>query len=238
MNIEKGIKYCSDNLIFERLNAIYETVPSGKCNGCTKCCHESVNISVVEGLNIITQYYLGEDGMIDLPEGLIKKLLKHQFLEWVKPQKCPFLNEDNRCDIYAARPLPCRIFGNRTIEAYQNNLDAVRRQNINAARYMLSALNLKVPKSVINRTIDYCEDYQRHQVLSAGDVTEMYDTLVNLDGRLYFEAIMNETDLNQHLVGFFIENILLDKSFDIINSEFIYDLKLDVLKSINLNKTL
>lgn len=238
MNIEKGINYCKDNQIFERLNAVYESVPTGKCKGCTKCCHESVNISVVEGLNIISHYYMGADGKLELPEGLIKKLLQHQFLEWVKPQKCPFLNENSRCDIYEARPLPCRIFGNRTFEAYQKNLDQVRKQNINAARYVLKEMGLKIPKSVINRTIEYCEHYQRQQVLNTEDVNEMYDVLVNLDGRLYFEAIMNEMDLNQHLVGFFIENILIDDAFETITSDFIYNLKLDVLKGINLNKPL
>ncbi|GAU77049.1 YkgJ family cysteine cluster protein [Fusibacter sp. 3D3] len=236
MRTDNRIKYCVENNIFDSLNKIYEAVPSGQCQGCTKCCHESVNISMVEALNILHQYYEKENGEIVIPENIKMNLIKYYFSEWIMPKKCPFLSDENLCSIYQARPLPCRIFGNRSRHAFNKNLDLVRKQNKRVARAILMDLKLKVPLKVINRTIEYCENYQRGRLLDEGDVNALYDSLINLEGKLYFSGVMEEMMMNQHLVGFFIEAILLNETYEVVTSKLLQDIRLDILRSIPMNK--
>lgn len=235
MRIEKGIKYCIDNNLLDRLSEIYDAVPSGTCQGCTSCCHESVNISMVEALNIVHQYYEIGNGQIEIPKDLKRNLLKYYFSEWVKPKKCPFLSDENLCSIYQARPLPCRIFGNRSADAFNQNLELIRKQNKRVARVIWTDLQLKMPQNVINRTIRYCEDYQRDRLLEEDDVNSLYDALVNLDGKLYFSGAMDEMMMNQHLVGFFLEYVLLDETYEVVTSEFLQEIRLDLLRSLPIN---
>ncbi len=235
MRIEKGIKFCIDNNLLERLNEIYGVVPSGKCQGCTNCCHESVNISMVEALNIVHQYYETENGEIEIPEDLKTNLLKYYFSEWIKPKKCPFLNDENLCSIYQARPLPCRIFGNRSQDAFNKNLSLIRKQNKRVARTIWTELQLKIPRNAIDRTIEYCENYQRDRILDEVDVNNLYDLLINLDGKLFFSGVMDEMMMNQHLVGFFLEYVLLDETYEVVTSEFLQEIRLDIIRSLPMN---
>ena len=51
-DIYKSIEYAKENNLIDELNKIYESVPSGDCTGCGKCCMESVGINLTEFLNI------------------------------------------------------------------------------------------------------------------------------------------------------------------------------------------
>ena len=51
-DILKSIDYAKKNKLFDKLNNIYDTLPSGKCSGCGNCCMESVGINLIEFLNI------------------------------------------------------------------------------------------------------------------------------------------------------------------------------------------
>ncbi|MBF4693584.1 YkgJ family cysteine cluster protein [Fusibacter ferrireducens] len=235
MKINEGIKYCTDHKLWDQLNEIYNAVPSGTCQGCTNCCHESVNISMVEALHIVHRYYEMENGQIEIPDPIEKNLLKYYFSEWVMPRKCPFLNEAHLCSIYEARPLPCRIFGNRFRDAFDQNLKRIQRQNKRVAKTLFTELQLKLPQSVVNRTIEYCENYQRARVLDEVEVNELYDLLINLDGKLFFSGFMGEMMMNQHLVGFFIEYVLLDKAYEVVTSEFLQEIRLDLVRSLPMN---
>ena len=105
--IEKSIAYAEKNGILEKLNKIYDTVPSGKCEGCAKCCMESVGINLTEFLNIYK--YLKERP--EIYNKYIDKVLDYYFMEYKEKKPCPFLDENKRCAIYEVRPLNCRIFG-------------------------------------------------------------------------------------------------------------------------------
>jgi Fe-S-cluster containining protein len=105
--------------------------------GCSDCCHALFDLTLVEALYIKTKF----DGLIsgqtreDLLERAnkadrkIHRLKRQAFkdheqgrsekeiLEEMAAQKvrCPALNADDRCDIYALRPLTCRLYGIPTV---------------------------------------------------------------------------------------------------------------------------
>lgn len=216
-----------------KLSKLYETVPGGKCAGCTDCCSESVNTSFLEFSNIV------ENGLTSLSEiefdALVKRILSYYLLEWVKPQKCPFLGEDKRCVIYSTRPLPCRLFGTPTRAAYEANYEKIKRQNIAVALQIQTETGSKLPKSVVRRKIEFCEDFVPDQTLIRREVEARYSKLVNLDGELFFAGLIDDSMMNGDLVSFMIDWLIetQKKSLQMaVTREFLFELKKDVLKSI------
>lgn len=226
-----------------KLEALYNSVPSGQCAGCTDCCSESVNISFLEFSNII------ENGLPTLSElefdALVKRVLSYYLLEWVKPQKCPFLNADKRCVIYGTRPLPCRIFGTPTRAAYEANYEKIRRQNFAVALQIQTETGNKLPKSVVRRKIEFCEAFVSDKMLSAREIEMYYSKLINLDGELYFAGLIDDSVMNGDLVSFMIDWLLETQKKSLKNAypdqsehvwtvtrEFLFELKKDCLKSI------
>jgi len=216
-----------------KLAKLYDSVPGGKCAGCTDCCSESVNISFLEFSNII------ENGLPSLSEhefdALVKRILSYYLLEWVKPQKCPFLGDDKRCVIYGTRPLPCRLFGTSNRATYEANYGKIARQNIAVALQIQTETGSKLPKSVVRRKIEFCEDFIPDQTLGCRDVEAFYNRLVNLDGELYFAGLIDDSMMNGDLVGFMIDWLLETQKKSLhtaVTRELLFELKKDVLKSI------
>jgi len=215
----------------EKLKAIYKKVPNGKCAGCTACCSESVNISFLEFSNIV------KNGLLKLSgsqlEALKKRVISFYLLEWVKPQSCPYLDSDNRCLIYDVRPLPCRVFGTKTREAYEYNYKRIQRQNILAAKHIEMTYGTKVPNRVVLRKIDFCEAFIPERTLNKEAADELSSRLINMDGALYFEGLIDEDSMNGDLVNWTLDWFLgLETDFTIITKEWLYELKKDCLKTI------
>ncbi len=215
-----------------KLTALYNAVPSGKCSGCTTCCSESVNISFLEFSNII------ENGLPLLSElerdALVKRVLSYYLLEWVKPQKCPFLNADKRCVIYGTRPLPCRLFGTPTRAAYEANYKKIKRQNITVALQIQTETGCKLPRRIVRRKIDFCESFIPDEMLGTQDIEALYSRLVNLDGDLYFAGIIDDSMMNGDLVGLMIDWLIetQNNALPAVTRDFLYDLKKVCLNSI------
>ena len=216
----------------DELEVIYDSVPSGKCVGCTNCCSESVNVSFLEFANII------ENGVSQLSEealvSLKKRVLAYYLKEWVKPGKCPFLSEDKKCIIYDVRPLPCRIFGTPTKRAYESNFSKIEKQNISVALELRENYDLSLPKKVVRRKIDFCDAFVPENRLSGHRVDALYSKLINLDGKLYFEGLIDEGAMNGDLVSWMVDWIISEDADRLITKALLYDLKLDVLKSIQI----
>lgn len=214
-----------------KLSVLYRSVPSGKCLGCTACCSESVNVSYLEFANIV------ENGLSKLSEAqmqaLTKRVLSYYLLEWVKPQKCPFLDEDRKCMIYDVRPLPCRVFGTPMREAYASNYMGIQRQNIMVAKQIESVYGYKVPKQIIFRKIDFCESFIPDKTLNKKAVDELSSRLINMDGALYFEGLIDETAMNGDLVSWTL-NWLVEgiETPSVITKDWLFNLKTDCLKAI------
>lgn len=214
-----------------KLSTLYQSVPSGKCLGCTACCSESVNVSFLEFANIV------ENGLSKLSETqlhvLTKRVLSFYLLEWVKPQKCPFLDEDRKCVIYDVRPLPCRVFGTPTRDAYEYNYKGIQRQNIMAAKQIKELYGYKVPNQIIFRKIDFCESFIPDKTLNKKAVDDLSSRLINMDGALYFEGLIDETAMNGDLVSWTLNWLIegLDNP-TVITKEWLFNLKKDCLKAI------
>lgn len=117
---------------FEQVRAKYPRAV--RCDiGCSDCCFALFDITLVEALYINRKFnetYKGAE-----KEALLEKAnradreiakLKHrahrdlhegknenQILEEMAEQRvrCPLLNDENRCDLYASRPITCRLYG-------------------------------------------------------------------------------------------------------------------------------
>ena len=150
--IEKSIAYAEKNGIFEKLNKIYDTVPSGKCEGCAKCCMESVGINLTEFLNIYK--YLKERP--EIYNKYIDKVLDYYFMEYKEKKLCPFLDENKRCAIYEVRPLNCRIFGHWYKSDYNLNLDSIKEKNRDYRDLMKARYGFEINEDVVEYRIEYC----------------------------------------------------------------------------------
>ena len=100
--------------------------------GCTDCCHALFDIPLIEAIYLQHHFSALDDGLkqrvwIDADkvdrhiEVLKKRLYKEHsrggntqvILQQVASDRvrCPLLGEDDRCALYAYRPLTCRIYG-------------------------------------------------------------------------------------------------------------------------------
>ena len=52
------INYANENRLFDKLNNIYKSLPSGDCSGCGNCCMESVGTNLIEFINIYNYFYI------------------------------------------------------------------------------------------------------------------------------------------------------------------------------------
>jgi Predicted Fe-S-cluster oxidoreductase len=218
------------------LNQVYAEIPSGSCVGCAKCCSESVNVSLVELANIF------ENGISKLlpkqREELYKRIISFYLSEWVKPNACPFLDNEKRCTIYEVRPLPCRIFGAPSEDAYESNYMKIRKQNLTFAKSLYTFEGIKLSPKVLMKKIDFCENFIPEYRLESDSVEGLYSQLINLDGKLYFDGIIDEPIINGDLVSWVLDYIIDDANeinnsltnASIVSKEMLYQLKLDYSK--------
>jgi len=213
-----------------KLAKIYASIPDGKCTGCADCCSESVNVSFLEFSNIV------ENSLPSLSEpqfdALVKRVLSYYLLEWVKPQKCPFLDAGKKCIIYDTRPLPCRLFGTPTREAYEANYERIKRQNISIAKQIQDETGNKLPKNIVHRKIDFCEGFEPVKWLGQHEIESLYSKLVNLDGSLYFAGLIDDSAMNGDLVSFMIDWLIETQNKSLVTRDLLFELKKDCLKSI------
>lgn len=211
------------------LDKLYESVPSGRCLGCTNCCSESVNVSFLEFANIIENAVSSFDE--ETLAALKKRLLAYYLKEWVTLQKCPFLSEDETCLIYEFRPLPCRIFGTSSKKAYESNFANIRAQNRAVSKSIKKQYDLEIPFKVVARKIEFCENFIPDRVLTTQKINDLYSQLINLDGKLYFDGLIDESAMNGDLVGWMIDWIIAEDAEKLVTKKMLFDLKLDLLKS-------
>ncbi len=195
---------CNDREVFfyerdflDRLNRIYDNIPSGDCNGCAACCMEAVNTFFSEYLNICR--LLKASGRFEV----FQKAAIHYYLtELHLVQPCPMLMSDKRCGVYEARPLPCRIFGHLSRLDYEANYREIVTQNQAAAKALLSQ-GIVVPEAVVSRKIDYCEAFKKEADLSTEERDDWVDLLFSLDSQCLCEGLISEEDVNLSLVQWF-----------------------------------
>lgn len=87
---------------FELLSAHHR--PHVRCgDGCHSCCHPELTVSEVEARLI--HAHLRADPALNARVRSLEARAPHQ------GERCAFLNEAGRCEIYEVRPVVCRSFG-------------------------------------------------------------------------------------------------------------------------------
>lgn len=212
--IEKSIEYAEKNGIFKKLNKIYDSVPSGKCEGCAKCCMESVGINLTEFLNIYK--YLKERPQ--KYQKYIDKILEYYFMEYKEKKPCPFLDENKRCSIYDVRPLNCRIFGHWYKNDYNLNLDSIKEKNRNYRDVMKARYGLCISEEVVEYRIEYCEKFipDNGKRLSKVERLGYLDQIMVLDSQIYSKGMIDIDFRDRGIVEYFIDSMFFtDTSYNI-----------------------
>lgn len=199
-NIEKSIKNADNNRFFDNLDKIYGLIPRGICKGCTKCCMESVNTFYIEFLNI----YRSLESNKEAYNRLLPKIMEYYFLEMVKKMKCPFLDEDGKCEIYEFRPLSCRLFGHWSEKEYEENYKAVLKENKNNYKYFKNAYGIKIPKGVVNYKIGFCKDFEVERRIFKSERQSMVDNIFTMESNFFMKGLITEDFLGTSLVSWFI----------------------------------
>lgn len=87
--------------------------------GCAICCHFRVSALPIEVFNVAR--YVDARFSAEERSGLVEKLERYIEEEKDLPMRalyrCPALGADDRCTVYAARPLVCRMHHSRSVEA-------------------------------------------------------------------------------------------------------------------------
>jgi len=187
-------------MLTQELSKIYKKVPEGQCIGCAICCHESVGASFAEAQVICKEL---KNMPEDKREALVDSLLEYYFDVYQIRRKCPFLNKENRCEIYYSRPLNCRIYGHWNIKDYNDNLKRLDVQNKEIAKILLEEYGYKVKESYLGFSIEYCNSF-KGKILSQKDRNELYDELIVLDSKMFvsqgIELAYEDKGIVEHIV--------------------------------------
>lgn len=195
--ILKSVRFAMENNLFDKLNSIYKTIPSGKCSHCNNCCSEDVNANYIEFLNIYD--YLKKN---ELYKEYKESILKYYFTRLYQNSHCPFL-QNGKCGIYPVRPLSCRIFGHLSKSEYEKNYDEVLKQNKDAREYFKSKYSVKLPEEVVNYKIPYCDEFIKNEDMTLDDSKDLLNRIFELDIAFLNENLLNPTFLNTSLAGWF-----------------------------------
>jgi Fe-S-cluster containining protein len=137
MNLE--VYFNKYKAIVDQVDAVFKKVQQEyeqcvRCReGCSDCCHAIFDLSLVEALYIKAQFdkaFEGADRALIIERAneadrAVYRLKKQAFkdhqngkseteiLEEMAARRirCPLLDEDDRCALYAKRPLTCRLYG-------------------------------------------------------------------------------------------------------------------------------
>ena len=96
----------------DRLNRIYEQVPSTCCANSGECCVLTEQ-EIAEGYATMFPLYKAEyTNIVDyLRANFAPERTEHLLsITEERPQRCPFLDTQNHCTIYPVRPLICRTY--------------------------------------------------------------------------------------------------------------------------------
>lgn len=198
-DLNRAIAMAERNGMFDQLERLYDGLPQGQCGGCTACCRESVPTFFIEFINILQA--LQKDTA--LYERLWPKVIDFYFTELTEKKGCPFLSEEGRCEIYAVRPLPCRLFGFSSYEDYGSNLKAVEKSNRDVKKYYRNAYGIELPDAVVEYKVPFCTDFIPERVVGTEERLDLSDDLFGLDSRFLMGGQLDPEMINMTLIHWF-----------------------------------
>lgn len=197
--LDDSINLNEDRKLSQQLETIYSSIPGGQCDGCAKCCTESVHTFFVEFIQIYK--YLVDN---NLYEEMMKKIEQHYFSELTDAQDCPFLNQQKQCVIYPVRPLVCRLFGYATRDEHESNYERVFEMNKSADDYFFEEMGVHLGESVMQHKIEYCESFVPGRSITLEERNEMIDKMFQMDSMFLMEDLIPEDAINMSLTNWFI----------------------------------
>ncbi|MGB5823367.1 MAG: YkgJ family cysteine cluster protein [Proteocatella sp.] len=203
-----------NNTLKSELNKIYNKVPAGDCTGCANCCQESVGASFAEAQVIF-------ENIKKMPQlkrsKLLERIFEYYFEIYQNRKKCPFLDENKRCEIYDSRPLNCRLYGHWKEKEYNENYKRLYSENKEIKKIINEQYGYKINEDYVLFNIPYCKNFEG-RLLSKHERNELYDELIVLDSKLFlkegFEMAYEDKGIVEHIV---------DK---LLSKEKIFDLKM------------
>ena len=202
-DIEKALVFSRENGIFNKLNDIYKSLPSGQCSGCGNCCMESVGISLTEFLNIYDALLTNDK----LRKTAIDRIFDYYFYEYTKKNSCPFKDDENKCMIYEVRPLNCRIYGHWSKEDYEKNYERIRLENEENEKALAENYNISIKKAIMGYKIQYCQAFKpEKKYMTKTERMDFYDAIVNLDSKILGSGSINLDYKDRGIVDYFIES--------------------------------
>lgn len=197
--LDTSFELFQDDQYEYQLESLYTSIPGGSCNGCAKCCTESVHTFYVEFIQIYT--YLKANNLL---KDILKRVENHYFEELIEAQDCPFLDEEKKCMIYPVRPLVCRLFGYASKQEHEQNYNLVHDQNLAADQYFFDTYNVHIGDSVLNHKIEYCEDFKPGRVIKLKERHKMIDDMFQMDSAFLMADLIPEDAINMSLTNWFI----------------------------------
>jgi Fe-S-cluster containining protein len=149
--------------------------------GCTQCCHgvfainaldaarlhealHAVASSTLEAVQRRAQAWVAEFGP-DFPGDRVTGILgtseedQARFEEFAQDAACPALNpESGLCDVYAGRPMTCRVFGPPTRMGEGDALGCCELCFVGASEQEIAACEMPVPWEIEEQLVAQAED--------------------------------------------------------------------------------
>lgn len=155
VKLHPAVSQAEENGLFKKLDEIYKNIPETKCEKCATCCTVPHPAFIVEYLNMFR--YVNNNIPEKWPE-FIAKAVRYYYLELVDiNQRCPFLGEDKKCQVYEVRPFTCRTYG---LMARDNDKDMNGRNMQKLMEKYRSEYGLELPKEVVEFELPRCENVQ------------------------------------------------------------------------------
>ena len=203
------------------LAQLYRQLPATRCQRKTYCCSMLPEMTLIEALVILEQMTV----MNPVERlALLKKISSYFFLNAARISTCPFLDEDT-CQVYENRFFGCRAYGLWSPEHYHK----VAARSQAAKKYLQQqwqALDVKLPREVVDYTVPYCLDVQtvENVAIHDADLAEKASAVESIS--LYFSEAHQS----------FRENYYADFSFLVAAMHYgqrrAVQIKFDVVKEI------
>lgn len=197
--LNQSIELYKNENIEVKLKEIYNSIPSGTCNGCANCCMEAVGAFYSEFLRIY-QFLKSET----LYDSVIDRIESHYTNELIKKDYCPFLNDNKQCIIYPVRPLVCRLFGHSTKEDHEANYNQVLEMNQAADQYFYDEYGVHLPDEVVNQKIEFCEEFKISNRISSEEKNNLIDQMFQIETLFLMNDLMPEDAINMSITNWFM----------------------------------
>lgn len=198
--IEDALQFSKENGDFQTLYNYYEMISSGECSGCGKCCFESVQTNFIEFINIINSLKKHPQKL----EKILHDVENYYMHDLFKNNSCPMLDDNNKCKIYEARPLVCRLFGHYSKENHEENYLETLETNKMIHSYYLDSHEIDIPNERLHKKVQHCSDYINEDKTPLEVINNIKEGILMIDSKYFAECFIDENSYNMGLVEWFV----------------------------------